>query len=234
MGINVISESMSPMESEVYDIISKQYLKKHRDMSLETIYPFCFRILGTKYSQNELSSAVKNLISKHYFIKGSSLSRDDILKNSVRSEILQFIRVNPGCYNRLIRRRLSIGSNEFNWHLGLLEKFGLIKSMRFDRNIGYYENKNYLGHEYDLFLLQNDKVLKIIALLQNSKRTLSQIAKDLDIHYSTVQKYLEILTNREILNKKDIEKRIVYEVNEELLIRIRKVVNGAVFIDYAD
>ena len=149
------------------------------------------------------------MINKRYFIQGSTLSRDDILQNPVRYEILQFIRVNPGCYNRLVRWKLNIGSNEFNWHLGMLEKFGFIKRMRFDHNFGYFENRSYMGHEYDLFLLQNDKVAKIIVFLQSTKGTLSQIAKLLDMHYSTVQKYLGILEQRELIRQKGSETHVL-------------------------
>jgi predicted transcriptional regulator len=225
---------ISAIEMEVYDLVSKKYLKKHKDLTVETILPFCFKTLSRKYSQTDLSTAVTNLISKRYFIKGSSLSRDDVLHNPVRKEILQFIRVNPGCYNRLVRRKLNIGSNEFNWHLGMLEKFGFIKRIQFDRSFGYFENRNFMGFEYDLFLLQNDKVEKIIAFLQNNKGTLSQIAKELDMHYSTVQKYLEILEVRQFLKIKTFGKHAFYELNDDLMIKLRKIVNGAVFVEFAD
>jgi predicted transcriptional regulator len=229
----MVLETLSPIEGEIYNLLTNRYLKRHREINLQILLPFCFKHLNKDFSPNLITEALHNLISKHYLIKGSSLSRDDILNNPVRKNLLQFIRINPGCYNRQIRRELNIGSNEFNWHIGMLEKFGLVKRVQFDRSFGFYESRQFMGHEYDLYLLQNEKVQKILDYLHKKRGTLSQIAKLLDMHYSTVQKYLEILTERQLLKSKMYAKHIFYESNEELLLKLRKIVNGAIFVEFA-
>jgi len=231
----MMNDALTVIEQEIYDVIANKYLKMHKELNFEIILPFILKSLK-KYSQTDISTAISSLIEKQYLIKGSSLSRDDIVHNGVRKQILQFIRVNPGCYNRLIRRRLNIGSNEFNWHIGMLEKFGLIKKMEFERSWGYFENRSYMDHEFDLFLMQNEKASKIIVYLQNQKCSLSQIAKALDMHYSTVQKYLEVLLHRKLINLAGNYSRnhILYEVNMDLILKLRKIVNGAVFVEFAE
>lgn len=230
----MIADTLSPMESEIYHIITEKYLHHTKDLNLQTIIPFCTQILVPKYTTEQIHQAIFQLIEKRYFIKGSALSRDEVLKNDLRKQILIFIRTNPGCYNRLIRRKLQIGSNEFNWHVTMLEKFGFIKKMQFDRSFGYYENRSYMDHEYDLFLLQNEKVTLILDLLQLGPASLSKIAKELEMHYSTVQKYLEVLEDRKILITNTDQKPILYQANQEILIKLRKIINGAVFIEFAE
>lgn len=231
----MMNDALTVIEQEIYDVIANKYLKMHKELNFEVILPFILKSLK-KYSQSDISTAISSLMDKQYLIKGSSLSRDDIVHNGVRKQILQFIRVNPGCYNRLIRRRLNIGSNEFNWHIGMLEKFGLIKKLEFERSWGYFENRSYMDHEFDLYLLQNEKASKIITFLQNQKANLSQIAKSLDMHYSTVQKYLEVLFQRKLIKIVENVSRthINYEINAELLLKLRKIVNGAVFVEFAE
>lgn len=230
-----MNDALTGMEQEIYDVIANKYLKIHKELNFDIILPFILKSLK-KYSQADVSTAISSLMEKQYLIKGSSLSRDDIVHNGVRKQILQFIRINPGCYNRLIRRRLNIGSNEFNWHIGMLEKFGLIKKLEFERSWGYYENRSYMDHEFDLYLMQNEKASKIISYLQTQQSNLSQIAKALDMHYSTVQKYLEVLLQRKIIKivENFTRNHMIYEINDELCVKLRKIVNGAVFVEFAE
>lgn len=227
-------EPLSEIEINAYKVMQK-YMKKLKHFDLNTILPICYRTMGSKYSETEITKAVNTLIQKRYFIQGTSLTKDEISSNRVRQKILHFIQRNPGAYNRLIRRELNLGSNEFNWHMGMLEKFGFIKKIRYNRSFGYFENKTYMNHEFDLFLLQNDKIKLIIDFLKDHNATLSQVAKSLDMHYSTVQKHLQILEERslaltELTNN---GKHKYFSVNDDLLIKLQKIINGQVFIEFA-
>lgn len=227
-------EQLSEIEVNTYRVIHKN-LKKIKQFDLQTLLPICFKKLGSKYSDKEVAVAVTSLIKKRYFIEGTSLSRDDISSNRVRQRILHFIQINPRAYNRLIRRELDLGSNEFNWHVGMLEKFGFIKKMAFNRSFGYFENREFMDHEFDLFLLQNEKIHQILDYLNSHQATLSQISKDLEMHYSTVQKHLEVLEERELV-KTELSsngKHKFYTYNEEMLIKLRKIINGQYFIEFA-
>ncbi len=227
-------ESLTPIEEEVYHILQDE-MKKNQQFSVKAALPILFKEIGKKYPQKDISIALTSLMKKKYIIRGSSLSRDDILTNSTRKEIFKFIQVNPGAYNRLIRRELNLGSNEFNWHIGMLLKFEYIKKMEFSARFGFYENRSFMDHEYDLFLLQNDKVKGILEQLEKGDGTVSQIASNIDMHYSTVRKYMIELARRKIVNEKPIANKKIsqYTVNDELLIKIRKIINGQIFVEFA-
>ena len=55
------------------------------------------------------------------------------------------------------------------------------------------------------------------------------------MHYSTVRKYMKELNRRRIvLTKENPEKKISqYTLNDELLIKIRKIINGQIFVEFA-
>ena len=227
-------EPLSEIEVNAYKVMQKS-MKKLKHFDLNTILPVCYKIMGNKYSDLEITKAVNSLIQKRYFIQGTSLTRDEISSNRVRQKIMHFIQRNPGAYNRLIRRELNLGSNEFNWHMGMLEKFGFMKKIRYNRSFGYFENKTFMGHEFDLFLIQNEKIKLIIDFLKNHNATLSQIAKSLDMHYSTVQKHLGILEERgfTVAELTDNGKHKYFSINDDLLIKLQKIINGQVFIEFA-
>ena len=226
-------EPLDDLELKIYTFL-REFLKMHKQFELASILPICYKEFDQSYSQLTITEAVNNLIEKRYFLPGTALSIDDIMNNSVRKSILRYIQVNPGAYNRLIRRDLNLGSNEFNWHVGMLEKFKLIKKELFNRNYGYFENHSFMDHEYDLFLMQNGKVKKILETLESQPASVSQLAKKMEMHWSTVSKYVKVLVKREflsvILQPNNKEK---YEINQILKIKLKKIINGAVFVHFA-
>ena len=231
---NVKIEQLSEIEANVYKIL-KDYIRNFNEFNLKMALPYCFEKLNYKYSDSEITVSVKSLIQKKYIIQGSSLTKEDILHNQNRKKILDFIQVNPGSYNRLIRRELFLGSNEFNWHIGMLEKFDFVKKVRFhQRSYGYFEKRSYMDHEYDLYLLQNEKIHQILNLLEKGPLKISQITKRLEFHHNTVQKYLQILENRKLIFLRIIGKHIDYTVNSNLIIKLKKIINGAIFVEFAE
>jgi len=227
-------EQLSEIEANVYKTL-KEYIRDFNEFNLKMALPYCFEKLNYKYTDSAITISIKSLIQKKYIIQGSSLTKEDILHNQNRKKILDFIQVNPGSYNRLIRRELSLGSNEFNWHIGMLEKFGFVKKVRFhQRSYGYFEKKSYMDHEYDLYLLQNEKISQILKILEKEQLKISQIAKKLEFHHNTVQKYLQILENRKLIFLTINGKYIYYTVNSDLLIKLKKIINGAIFVEFAE
>ncbi|MHA1674515.1 MAG: hypothetical protein ACTSYI_12925 [Promethearchaeota archaeon] len=227
-------EKLTDVENETYQVI-KGVLKNHKHFTVQDLLTQCYTALCPPHTEEIISAALRSLTVKRYFIKGTSLTREDVVNNAVRARILSFIQRNPGAYNRLIRRECNLGSNEFKWHLGMLLKFHFIKRVLFNgRSYGYFEDRNYMNHEFDLFLLQNEKVKKIFDYLERTPNSISGIARELGIHYSTVQKYMEILVEREILQPiNEAVRHEIYRVNHTLKEKLQKIVNGQVFIEFA-
>ena len=231
---NVKIEQLSEIEANVYKIL-KEYIRDFNEFNLKMALPYCFEKLNYKYSDSAITVSVKTLIQKKYIIQGSSLIKEDILHNQNRKKILDFIQINPGSYNRLIRRELSLGSNEFNWHIGMLEKFDFVKKIRFNqRSFGYFEKRSYMDHEYDLYLLQNEKINKILKILEKGPLKISHITRKLEFHHNTVQKYLQILEKRNIIILTVNGKHFYYSLNSELNIKLKKIINGQVFVEFAE
>ncbi len=227
-------EQLSEIEANIYKVL-KDYIRDFNEFNLKMALPYCFEKLNHKYSDTAITVSVKTLIQKKYIIQGSSLTKEDILHNQSRKKILDFIQKNPGSYNRLIRRELSLGSNEFNWHVGMLEKFGFVKRVRFhQRSFGYFEKRSYMDHEYDLYLLQNEKIRKILNILERNPLKISQITKKLEFHYNTVQKYLQILEKRKLIFLTVNGKHTYYSINPDLKIKLKKIINGAIFVEFAE
>jgi len=227
-------EQLSEIEANIYKVL-REYITDFKEFNLKLALPYCFEKLDHKYSDTEITISVKSLIQKKYIIQGSSLTKEDILHNQNRKKIFDFIQINPGSYNRLIRRELFLGSNEFNWHIGMLEKFGFVKKVRFhQRSFGYFEKRSYMDHEYDLYLLQNEKISKILNILEKEPLKISQITKKLEFHYNTVQKYLSILEKRKLIFLTINGKHTYYSRDMDLKIKLKKIINGQVFISFAE
>jgi len=227
-------EPLTELELQIYRIFEK-YVKKYNNLDLNTLLPLCFQELDRKYSQHEITASVNKLIQKRYFIQGSTLSIKEVAASRIRQRLLDFIRINPGAYNRQIRRELNIGSNEFNWHVGMLIKFDFIRKVKFKQSSGYFENRNFFNHEYDLFLIRNEKTSKILSFITRNRATVSQIAKATDLHYNTVHKHLQVLESQNLITKiqESDSFKIYYSANEDLLLKLRKIINGQIFLDYA-
>ena len=149
------------------------------------------------FNQDKPKKFIKILQGSNSFPLGSGLVREEILQIPLRREIYDLIRKNPGININEMERSLNIGSNQVLWHLNSLEKFQLIKSIRIGNQKAYY---NYFLKKTDLeifFYLRKEKVRQIIDLFndKNSHSGLSptKISKQLNMHYNTIRKYLNIL-----------------------------------------
>lgn len=220
-------KTLTPFENEIYSLL-REYIKKTKNFNLEEINEYIHFKLGKNMSQECLKSTVLKFFQEKYFSMGSTLTQDEVNSNVNRREILQFIKINPGAYNRLIRRKLKMGSNEFNWHIQILVKFKLVKVITFGRYAGFFENRSYAGYEYDLFVMQNDKSAKIIDyLLKNPDSNHTKIGKEIHVHYRTLQKHLMELIIQELVIINKYHSPLTYRINEDLVQKIRKIVNGA-------
>ncbi len=228
---------LSSLEREIYELL-KIYIDYYQNLNLGEIVPFCNQKMEKDLKRDTLEKTISSVIEKRYILEDKELIRSDILENEMRKELYQFIQKHPGSYNRLIRDKLDLHSNEFEWHTSMLEKFGFIKKVRLNkRQWGFFINKSYMEHEYDLFLLQKKKVQKIIDFVQNEEQTgVSQISNQLGMHYSTVKKYLDKLEERELVFrvKKHGTRGYNYHINIDLLMKLRKIINGQVFLDFAE
>ena len=185
-------------EMQVYETI-KEYLKKNSLHSSSELIDYIDQRLksNSNINRNKINLIVQSLAKKDRIIIGTKLLKENILEIPLRKKIFDTIRKNPGININELERTLKIGSNQVLWHLDYLHKFKFIKSIRVGNQKAYYM--------YDLdpvcletyFYLRKDKVKKIIELLKNSNAhsgvSPTRMSKELNMHYNTIRKYLNIL-----------------------------------------
>lgn len=189
-------------EREIYNL-TKEFLKHKVFFSITDILDFLSYRL--KYNPNvnrsKIEPILKNLIKKKYIFPGTQLVRDNILEVPLRREIYQHIKSNPGININEIMRALNIGSNQVLWHLKFLEKFQFIRLMKIQNQKAFFKFELDNSNDKTYFYLRKEKIKKIIKLLENEKEALSstKISNRLQFHYNTSKKYLEILSNLNLI-----------------------------------
>jgi predicted transcriptional regulator len=68
---------------------------------------------------------LKSLVDKNLIVEGSKLSGYNILNNSKRKKIHEYIANNPGTYFNKIVKDLLLSNHVVVWHLNMLLKFEL-------------------------------------------------------------------------------------------------------------
>lgn len=183
-------------EAEVYKFV-KEYLKKKPFFSIPDIINYLSHYLrkNKNINRNKIEIILKTLIEKNLIIPGAKLVKENILENSKRKEIYEYISNNPATNINDVMNVLQIGSNQVLWHLKFLEKFQFIRSAKFDNQKIFF--KFHLNEYYDkiFYYLRNDSINKILKLMEFSNEGLNptKIKKLLKMHYYTLKKYLNIL-----------------------------------------
>jgi len=189
-------------EREIYNLI-KEFLKKKSFITITEILDFLsYRLkFNPTVNRSKIEIILKNLMKKKYIFPRTKLVRDNILEVPLRREIYQHIKRNPGININEIMRDLNIGSNQVLWHLKFLEKFQFIRFMRIQNQKAFFKFELDNSNDKTYFYLRKEKIKKIIKLLENEKEALSctKISNRLKFHYNTSKKYLEILSNLNLI-----------------------------------
>lgn len=138
------------------------------------------------------------LFRKFFFLAGSlgeRIRRENVLKNRKRMEIYLFVLNNPFSHFRRITRMVGVGPNEGSWHLGILEKMGLVKSEYVGRYLTYHANNSGRIGRRDgqpLCLVRNGNATKILMyLLRRPDAKIAHMTEDLMINRSTISYHIK-------------------------------------------
>ena len=127
--------------------------------------------------------------------------RLSLLMHPLRREIYQLVCETPGSYFYEIVSLLASPQGTLSWHLRMLEKDGLIKSIKFGGKRLYFPN-----------MLRSESAEKAFAILKNSTASKvfdhivnnpgcyqTEIAEKLDIHHDTVRHHISRLAEAELI-----------------------------------
>ncbi len=226
---NNMQQIFGEKEIELADKI-KMYMDKAN--TVQEITDIVIQNFDVNYPRNELSVLIDKFIEAKYLVPGFTFTKKDILDNQKRKEILQYIAKNPGSHGRAIRKNLKLGANEFFWHIPLLEAYGLIKRCDSDGLEGFLLNRSYQDYEAALVWYQHPRSHKILKICGKVPMSALEVSKTTKMHYTTVKKYIEKLTQFDILQER-IEKNVKkYLTNNEFISKLRKIINSAYFDDF--
>jgi predicted transcriptional regulator len=171
------------------------------------------------FNHNGIKHILDSLAAKHMIVEGSKITRKTILSNLNRSSIYEEIMNNPGTYLNKLSKNLGLSIFLTNWHLNILLKFNMIRKQESNSQIAYFDSELPSENDYILQIISRAKCSELIEYLKlNSKGcTKSHIAKTLRMHHTTVNKYLEILIDSQLVNLRTLDKKNLYCLNNEKL-----------------
>ncbi|MFW9949993.1 MAG: winged helix-turn-helix transcriptional regulator [Candidatus Thorarchaeota archaeon] len=224
-----MQEFVSSNEQAILEIIN-EYLEKNTFFNVNEILPFISSRLaksGININLNGIRTILKSLVEKNFIVEGSKLTRDEILLNFNRNKIYQYIQKNPGVHFYNIVSGLDINIPVVEWHLNILIKFIYICKEKIENKDAYFDIKVKSVDRMVIYLLSKGKSKQIINfLLENQEGvTRNQISEQLNMHSSTVTKYIELLHENGIVNKKTLTNKTLYFLNNETYSKFSKNFN---------
>lgn len=216
-----MSIELLKQEKLVLNVV-QEYLNKNRYLNMKEILPFInsrFKMASININFRGIEEILRSLVKKKIIVKGSKLSRTDILNNQKRKGIYDFIIKNPGTYFNMIIRELQISNHVVVWHLNMLLKFNFIKKEKYENHYAYFDSNFNVKNSKFRYITSKEKSKRIIKYLKyyDFGITKTQLSIDLKMHFNTVSKYLKMLEQFNIVIKKKVSKRIIYFLNEDFI-----------------
>ena len=202
------------LEKEVIRTINS-YLEENKTFKVKEIIPYISSQISKKnlnLNQNGVKIILSKLLKKRIIVEGSKMIKSDILDNSKRRAIYEYIEQNPGSIFNVIMKELHISNYELLWHLKMLERFGFIKEDTFHEHTAYFAVEVSPQEMNKQYILNKPKSKQILSYLgeNNIGITKTKIAEDLSMHFNTVDKYLNLLENIGVIIKENKTNKTLY------------------------
>jgi len=213
-----MTENLLDMETLVFDIV-QDYLDGNRPFHMEDVIPFLQNSLSNSsidLNNEGLRKILLSLVKKKLIVEGSILSRENVFENATRKKIYDFILTNSGVLFNQIRNELDISNYVVYWHLKILLRFELIQQEFIDNHHVFFDG-NLDQDELKRFYLTSKKIsVKLIEYLVSNDYgvTKNRIASDLKLHQSTVDKYLGLLEEVDVVISEKYSSNNLYFLKE--------------------
>lgn len=205
-------------ESIVFDTI-KEYLDANRCFEKDKIIGYIIaRFAKDNININGVGirANLEVLLENNMVVEGSKMTKEDVLENSNRSQVYNYIKDNPGAYPNKIVNALGMSTFLVNWHLEMLLKFNYVRSERIDNMDAYFDSE--MNPEYDEInhLISREKCNKIVEYLKNSVEgvTKYQLSKDLGMHANTITKYLNKIESFGLIMVEKLSNKRLYFLDD--------------------
>jgi len=218
------SDYLIKEESLILDIV-KNYLDNNRYFEKEKVSHFINSRIsrnGLNLNMNGIRAVLDSLIKKNIVVEGSKMIREEVLSNSNRREIYEYIKENPGAYSNKIVTSLGLSTFLVNWHIDMLVRFGFIHTEKIENFDAYYDSTTDPDY-YELYhIISREKCSQIIDYLEFKEGgcTKYELSKELGMHPNTVSKYINKLDELGLLFSIQFLNKVVYQLNKLLYLEI--------------
>jgi len=222
------AESTYTQEHIVFELV-QEYLERNRYFDKEKIFPYISSRIAKNncnLNNNGIRDTLNSLEKKNLVVEGSKLTKENLLFNSNRRAIYNFVIDNPGVYSNKIANNLKLSVFSVDWHLNMLLKFNIIKKERIDNRNVYFDS-NFKSESTELIhLISRDKCRKILEFIElyNEGCTKYKLSKELGMHPTTITKYILKIEDFGLLFKKKLPNKTLYFLNEEYYNELNEII----------
>ena len=205
-------------EELALDLI-QEYLEIHKKFDPSGIISYLnsrFSKAAVNVNTSGIRRILKTLIEKNIVVEGSILARKDVLQNDNRRKILEWVRAYPGIHVNKLVKEMQMPTTVVRWHLNVLEKFSFIRAEKVGNRIAYFDKEKPYQNAEIVHLISQDKCKRIIEYLElhGEGCLLTEISRDLGMHYTTVKKHVGMLEDFDLVFSRQAR---VYFINEHRL-----------------
>jgi len=218
MNYEIIEPSISLEHPTVQNVleIAQSILDENKILNVKNLYNIAKKEL--KIPRRGLLKIIRYLINNNILIDGSKYTRDSVLSNIYRKNILNFIENNLGAHFSSLRKVIlanedgELGSSgQLIWHLEMLLKFDYIKKIK----VGNYSIflPDYLDEEIgEISFFLKDRINReiISLLLEEELIQQSEIYKKIERKRGKVYYRINNLLEFEILSVKERDQTYIY------------------------
>jgi len=221
-----MSDTLSREENLVFEVI-QEYLMKYNSFNSSTIVPLIEANFGKRninINIQGIKESLKSLAKKRMIAEGSRLTKNDILLNSNRTMIHNFIKLNPGVHFNRIVKKVNLSIFTVEWHLKMLVKFEYLRREKID-NLECYFDLSIDSKEAEAFhFITREKYQKIIQYLKFNEEgyTKTHLSEELGMHYNTITKYTSKLEKLGVLIRKSHSNEVLFFLNVEYYHKLNK------------
>lgn len=225
----MISQMLLENEKIVLSII-EEYLEKNRYFKSKEIVPYInSRLAKSSININEegIKAILNSLVKKNLIVEGSKLIREDVLLNSNRKDILDYIKKNQGINFNKIVNGLNLSIPVVEWHLNILLLFNFIRKVKIDNLDAYFDLHIKPEDEKVIHLLTREKCKKIIEYLKINGEgvTKNQLHEMTKLHPNTITKYVDKLDEFGLLKSEVSSNKILYYLNMDYFKELNNILN---------
>ena len=146
------------------------------------------------------------------------LNFDDIFENENRIKIINIILVEPGIHFNEIKRQLNLQTGQLDWHIKLLESYGVIQVRKIGQYNTYFPTiSDNPFSDLDIKLIKSKTTLKVMQIIKEIPGiTASQIAKSFKLGRNTIKYHVDKLAEKKMISSTKEGRKLKLYFNLEM------------------